>query len=80
MNELVLKGLKERYVNLQNDKINVLENVSFENYVDNYIYYEDLYVHNRIAYYKGNTSEIEQERRKKVYKVAISIAFNEYNE
>lgn len=80
MNELILKGLKERYVNLQNDKINVLKNVSFENYVDNYIDYEDLYVHNRIAYYKRNTSKIEQERRKKVYKVAISIAFNEYNE
>lgn len=80
MNELILKGLKERYVKLQNDKINVLENVSFENYVDNHDYYEELYVQNRIAYYKRNTSKIEQERRKKVYKVAISIAFNEYNE
>lgn len=80
MNELVLKGLKERYVNLQNDKINVLKNVSFENYVDNYIYYEDLYIHNRIAYYEKNVREIEQERRKEVYKVAISIALNEYNE
>lgn len=80
MNELLLKCLKERYVKLQNDKINVLENVSFENYVDNHDYYEELYVQNRIAYYEKNLSEIEQKRRKEVYKVAISIAFNEYNE